>query len=244
MSAKQDGVSARTPADLERKYNFGKTFAEVMGYATDAQEAAAKATEAVNGLNQEEIFNRLTNNGQAQGIYRDPATGEIYINASYLATGTIASADGTACIDLTSGLAEFFNGLITNGLQVRSKATDDVDLFQVSTAPHSTTGTPYFYAKARSAGGNELLYLTETFDSATYEPVGAVFRLTAPDGSNHLQLFASKTGAQVSLFHGNSGKAVMSIDQNGDVMLSADKINGKEISWKDNGDGTFTLIGK
>lgn len=39
MSAKQDRQGARTPADLERKYNFGKTFAEIMGIATDARES-------------------------------------------------------------------------------------------------------------------------------------------------------------------------------------------------------------
>lgn len=38
MSAKQDRQGARTPADLERKWNFGKRFAEIMGIATDARE--------------------------------------------------------------------------------------------------------------------------------------------------------------------------------------------------------------
>jgi hypothetical protein len=35
--SKQDRQGARTPADLERKYNFGKTFAELLGIATDAR---------------------------------------------------------------------------------------------------------------------------------------------------------------------------------------------------------------
>jgi hypothetical protein len=39
VSAKQDRQGARTAADLERKYNFGKTFAEIMGIATDARES-------------------------------------------------------------------------------------------------------------------------------------------------------------------------------------------------------------
>lgn len=37
--SKQDRQGARTPADLERKYNFGKTFAELMGLALDAQKS-------------------------------------------------------------------------------------------------------------------------------------------------------------------------------------------------------------
>lgn len=39
MSEKQDRQGARTAADLERKYQFGKRFAEVMGVALDAQNA-------------------------------------------------------------------------------------------------------------------------------------------------------------------------------------------------------------
>lgn len=35
--SKQDRQGARTPADLERKYNFGKTFAELLGIASDAR---------------------------------------------------------------------------------------------------------------------------------------------------------------------------------------------------------------
>ena len=37
MSEKQDRQGARTPADLERKWQFGKRFAEIMGIALDAQ---------------------------------------------------------------------------------------------------------------------------------------------------------------------------------------------------------------
>ena len=39
MSERQDRQGARTPADLERKYQFGKRFAEIMGIALDAQKA-------------------------------------------------------------------------------------------------------------------------------------------------------------------------------------------------------------
>lgn len=40
--SKQDGVAVRTAADLERKYQFGKQFSELMGLANDAREAAYK----------------------------------------------------------------------------------------------------------------------------------------------------------------------------------------------------------
>lgn len=90
MSNKQDGYSSRTAADLERKYNFGKTFAEVYGLVSDAQRAAEEAQKYIDELDQEEIFNLLTNFGQAQGIYRDDA-GDVYINASYIKSGKLAA---------------------------------------------------------------------------------------------------------------------------------------------------------
>lgn len=43
MISKQDITSPRTPSDLERRYNFGKSFAELQGIATDAQTHAIKA---------------------------------------------------------------------------------------------------------------------------------------------------------------------------------------------------------
>ena len=55
MSEKQDRQGARTASDLVQRYSFGKTFAEVMGFATDAQETAKAASEAVNSLDQEEL---------------------------------------------------------------------------------------------------------------------------------------------------------------------------------------------
>ena len=92
--SKQDKVYARTPSDLERKYNFGKTFGEVYGLISDAQKAVETAINAVNDMDKkfdsEEIFNRLTNNGAVQGIYRGEDD-EIYINASYIKSGKIAA---------------------------------------------------------------------------------------------------------------------------------------------------------
>ena len=98
--SKQDRVSPRTATDIQRMYNFGETFAEMLGLATDAQnaadraqEAADKASEAVGDLDQnltsEEIFNRLTNNSTDQGIYRE--NGKIYINANFIQAGSISS---------------------------------------------------------------------------------------------------------------------------------------------------------
>lgn len=90
--SKQDRQGVRTPADVERKYNFGQSFSEVFSIANDARTAASDAMDAVNQLDasmdHDTIFNLLTKNGELEGIYRGE-DGEIYINASYLQTGSL-----------------------------------------------------------------------------------------------------------------------------------------------------------
>ena len=43
MSVKQDRAAPRTVADIERKYNFGKSFAEIMGLIDDTREEVDSA---------------------------------------------------------------------------------------------------------------------------------------------------------------------------------------------------------
>jgi hypothetical protein len=91
--SKQDRQPARTAGDIERKYNFGKSFAEVMGIAEDARSVANEAKESASKpsekLTHEEVFNLLTKNGALQGLYRGK-DGELYVNATYIQSGQIA----------------------------------------------------------------------------------------------------------------------------------------------------------
>ncbi len=130
--SKQDRQGARTVAQLEAKYAFGKTFGEVFGMAEAAQESAeeaAKEVEELDGtLTPEEIFNRLTDNGKLKAIFRGE-DGQIYINASYILTGeliadlikagVLTSKDGKSIVlDLDRGNAElrgFFTSLTAIG---------------------------------------------------------------------------------------------------------------------------------
>lgn len=116
--SKQDRQGVRTATDLEQKYSFGKSFAEVMGIANDARDKAEEASNSVSGLDEsltaEEVFNRLTNNGKSQGLYRDDK-GDLYINANFIQavedlfaknikmTGTFV---GTADVYIEPGQAE------------------------------------------------------------------------------------------------------------------------------------------
>jgi hypothetical protein len=120
--SKQDRQAPRTLTDFERRHNFGESFAEVMGVATDARSTANQALSSANNpagnMTQEEVFNLLTNNGASEGIFKDE-NGEIYINASYLKTGTVVSADGKSYFNLETGeirsSADFTTVSIQNG---------------------------------------------------------------------------------------------------------------------------------
>lgn len=94
--SKQDRQGARTPADLERRYNYSKSLQEAKSAAAVAQRAANESSQAVSTLDQKldqvDIINRLTRNGAAKGIYID-SSGEIYINANYVMDGAFKLYD-------------------------------------------------------------------------------------------------------------------------------------------------------
>ena len=66
----------------------GATLASTLSDAKSYADSAA--ADAVDGQTQLSIFNKLTNNGQTQGIYL--SSGKIYINAAYIQTGTMSAA--------------------------------------------------------------------------------------------------------------------------------------------------------
>ena len=142
--SKQDRVAPRTAADIERKYNFGQTFAEFAGLVSDAQRAAEEAQKAVenldNTLSSEEIFNRLTDDGKVQGIYRDE-DGQVYINASYLVTGILRSKNGdTFYLDLDNGVLK---GKFEE-LSISGKTVDTIAQEKANAAVSAQTQTDIF----------------------------------------------------------------------------------------------------
>ena len=61
-----------------------------------------------NSLDPEDVFNRLTNNGAIQGIFRDSNTGDLYINGEFIQAntiraGSIETLDGTSWLTLLNG---------------------------------------------------------------------------------------------------------------------------------------------
>lgn len=54
-------------------------------------------------LTQKDIFNRLTNNGAAKGIFIDEDTGNLYFSADFISTGTLMSSDQSIMFNLADG---------------------------------------------------------------------------------------------------------------------------------------------
>ena len=136
--SKQDRQGVRTATDLERRYNFGKKFSDVLGVANDAQEAADAAQAAADKINErmthEEIFNLLTKDGTLQGLYRGN-DGDLYFNGSFIRSGeiladlikagVIKSKDGTSVvIDLDNG-----NAKITGTLETEKETVDGKEYY-------------------------------------------------------------------------------------------------------------------
>lgn len=128
------GMTAQGDAVLKRVYAIGidathvttGTISDAKGYnrwdldtgefrlssttTIGGKTASAIANDAVSSQTQADIFNRLTNNGQTQGIYL--SGGKLYINATYMKTGVISDSSGNNSWNLTSGYLTTTHGKI------------------------------------------------------------------------------------------------------------------------------------
>lgn len=102
------------------------TAAQANATASAASTNASNALAAINGLDQVEIFNRLTNNGQEQGIFLD--NGRLYLNADYMNAGVIGNVSSGNYWDLENGdlriasTAQFGNTTVEGALSGISSA--------------------------------------------------------------------------------------------------------------------------
>ena len=210
---KQDRQGARTPAQLEQKWDVGGKIAEVSTLAEEAKQAAEaaqnSAAESAKKLTHEEVFNLLTDNGNQQGLYKDE-NGNVYINASYIKSGElladliksgrVSSKDGKAYFDLDSGF------IAIDG-ETDSVTGKSIGLrFKESSVYGITVGESV----------NEIFRIY--FDRS---------RIEFCDG------MLIPSGAQMRIYASGG----LSLGKAGQPM----QVLGKTVSWKDNGDGTFTL---
>ena len=301
--SKQDRVAPRTAADIERKYNFGQTFAEFADLIDDAQRAAEEAQKAVEDLDKtlspEEIFNRLTDDGKVQGIYRAD-DGQVYINARYLVTGILRSKNGdTFYLDLDKGVLKGkFEELSISGKTVDTIAQEKANTAEgnakayadtaASGAVSAQTQTDIFNKLTNNGALPGLFMLNgQMYINADYLATGVISSksgtisvdlsgdtLLIKTGSqsnmefNHGGLYANMNGVPIlnlysTLWAATGEMAASLVSMNGaNLEIGAAptkdgtagavkigsvnnvvKIKGKSLSWKDNGDGTYILIG-
>lgn len=148
------------------------------------------------------------------GIVADFITAGSF-NGSLIKTGVITSADGTVQIDLAN------NKVTIATLDSGYKGKIELSTAGISGYGWDSDANDYVHSLRISPGrqGN---------GTATFTSIGSM----QSDGG--MSIAASKAGARLRL--GVSGTYV-------DILGSV-SIGGKEISWKSNGDGTYTLIGQ
>lgn len=177
-----------------------------------------------NTLTQESVFNALTNNGSAQGVYRED--GQVYINASYIKsgklladlikTGIISSEDGTVQVDLSNNKVVI--ATLINGKQGKIELSASGI---IGYGWDAATGTYYKTLNIDPGGKNSSSQETLTSITSDSSDAGMV----VSSGKEGSVLFLGQDLAETQI----CGSNIM--------------INYKSVQWKDNGDGTFTLIG-
>lgn len=133
-------------------------------YITDAVEEVGDAIEALDGsLDQQGVFNRLTNNGAAQGIYLD--NGKLYVNAEYIVSGIIADKAGKNRWNLTTGALVTDSMTATNINANGEFLTDGDQKIRYNLLD--------FYLRTRVVGG-KVQYYVRRDGQTTWELVGSV----------------------------------------------------------------------
>ncbi|WP_170198233.1 phage tail spike protein, partial [Bifidobacterium biavatii] len=116
-NAHSDAADAKTLASSKAYADSGDTtvLAAAKAFATDESKSAVDTFEGE--LTQTYIFNKLTNNGQSQGLYL--LGGKLYINAEYIDTGILKG--GNSYFNLDTGKMYMENGVITSATINTSK---------------------------------------------------------------------------------------------------------------------------
>ncbi len=216
MLSKQDRQGARTPADVERRY--GQKFSEVLGIAEETREKAQEAESAVKdldeSLDQEGVFNRLTNNGKAQGIYRDNE-GNIFINADFIKSGTLVGVIIKA--ENTDGdFVEIYDGRIRSG----NGSTPHFALYPLYGGGGAWVLSLTNEVKNVGRVSGSMMYNSLELGAIEQDP--APFKVTASGHYRH-----AKVKILLPLGDSHAGENLLEL----------------YAYWKPNGDGSFSLVG-
>lgn len=128
--------------------------------AWSAALADSSSTAVLNTLTQADVFNRLTNNGQVQGIYLQ--NGKLYINASYIKTGTL-SADLVRTGKLLSANGQSYFDLTNNTIRLGTSSTVGTTIESSGQIKAADANGSYFGTVAAGNAGSgvvgQMIYL-------------------------------------------------------------------------------------
>ena len=132
----------------------------------DSQDSALNTT-IMNSLTQQEIFNRLTNGGAEQGIYLE--NGKLYINGTYLKTGTLdADLIKTGSL-LVGGTNKVSKVLLYNSSNINFGSIDNRGIL-VGGTDHLSGDTTYLNLRPSLFKGMSIT----SVDPSTYDPSDGV----------------------------------------------------------------------
>ena len=188
--------------------------------------ATAAAQDAFAGMTQEQIFNKLTDNGNIQGLFMKD--GQMYVNVAYLAAGIIASADGTVKINLKD------NYVTVDGNKDGYKTQIKISSSGLQGFGENTQGKmEHVLDFDMGVGGLPMGLWNMADEENTGLSIGTAL------GSLNLGTTEASTGISGS---GVDISALFGLSLN--CEMGKISILGKAVYWRDNGDGTHTLIGQ
>ena len=132
-------------------YNVNQSALRAQTKADTAQATAEMLQNRLNeSFTQESIFNKLTHNGETQGIYL--SNGHLYLNASYLRTGVIAGGYGKW--DLNSGIISMWDTAGNETVHLDGNGGHNMltGTFQTSEAGRRISISPNFNATQAETG--------------------------------------------------------------------------------------------
>lgn len=194
-------------------------------------------------LSQDDIFNKLTNNGQVQGIYLQ--SGRLYINADYIQAGTIKDKTGKSWWNLTTGKFHTENGTFTGtitgstivGSEIRFQKQDGTTIYlgNMGLGITDENGNNISFSFNGLASDGPDLWIANS-DASKYISINYMNGLTFRDGDSALFLKPES--------YGGSWKNFITIQSNGETLypIMQDSGLGIKMSFEWNATGSNYLV--
>ena len=128
------------------------TLAQALNQANEhAQEAIDAVEDLDNDLDQEGIFNRLTNNGQVQGLFLQ--NGRVYINATYIQSGTLIVRN-------SSGQTLFRADMSSNSVYIAGFTIENTSMHTANSTSLGDTSVGVYFSTQGYTSGNGKGHIT------------------------------------------------------------------------------------